>query len=77
VLVQGLLRLRGIRESTYKKQEVNTPSTGTPKLLFDFLRGILTRPQPTRPDGGFSDCAFRSFASAVEPRGSELVLAPG
>jgi hypothetical protein len=28
-------------ESTYKKQEVKTPSTGTPKITFDFLRGIL------------------------------------
>ncbi len=31
----------GYRESTYKKQEVKTPSTGTPKIFFDFLRGIL------------------------------------
>jgi len=45
-------------ESTYKKQEVKTLSTGTPKIFFDFLRGVLALLQPTRPYGGFFDCVL-------------------
>ena len=56
-------------QCTYKKKEVNRLSTGTPKISFDFLRGVLPHVQPTRPCGRLPCWAPRTLRSSGEPLG--------